>query len=104
MDVTLIPPCPVSLPNGAQAFATKEGRVCLSDKLILEHVLFVPELTCNLISVSKLIDDSNCYVRFNSTLCAIQDQLSGSLFGGGERFDGLYYFRRLPKVCAVRSP
>ena len=51
-----------------------------------------------------MIDDSKCYVRFTDYLCAIQDQLSGSLIGGGERIDGLYFFRRVPIVCAVRSP
>ena len=104
MDVTPISPCPVGLPDGTQAFATKEGRVQLSDGIILHNVLFVPQLNCNLISVSKMIDDSKCYVRFTDYLCAIQDQLSGSLIGGGERIDGLYFFRRVPTVCAVRSP
>ncbi|KAL2922825.1 Retrovirus-related Pol polyprotein from transposon TNT 1-94 [Bienertia sinuspersici] len=104
MDVTPIFPCPVGLPDGVLVNATKEGRVSLAAGLILEHVLFVPQLTCNLISVSKMIDDSYCYVRFTNTLCAIQDQRSGSLIGGGERIDGLYYFRRIPKVCVVQSP
>ncbi|XP_021746663.1 uncharacterized protein LOC110712507 [Chenopodium quinoa] len=31
-------------------------------------------------------------------------QLSGNLIGDGERIDGLYYFRRLPRVCAVTNP
>ena len=69
--------------------------------ITLEHVLFVPQLNCNLISVSKLIDDSLCHVRFTDSLCAIQDHRSGSLIGGGERVDGLYYFRRIPAVCAI---
>ncbi|XP_021716606.1 uncharacterized protein LOC110684457 [Chenopodium quinoa] len=103
-DAHSIISCPVGLPDGAKAMATKEGRVVLADGITLEHILFVPQLNCNLISVSKLIDDSNCFVRFTNSLCAIHDQSSGSLIGGGERIDGLYYFRRLPKVCALTGP
>ncbi|XP_021751608.1 uncharacterized protein LOC110717256 [Chenopodium quinoa] len=103
VDMREILSCPVGLPDGTQALATKEGRVYLADGIILEHVLFVAQLHCNLLSVSKMIDDSHCYVRFTDSLCAIQDQHSGSLIGGGERIDELYYFRRLPKVCALTS-
>ncbi|XP_021732478.1 uncharacterized protein LOC110699281 [Chenopodium quinoa] len=103
-DVQSIIPYPVGLPDGAKALATKEGRVVLEDGITLENVLFVPQLNCNLISVSKLIDDSNCFVRFTNSLCVVLDQSSGSLIGGGEWIDGLYYFRRLPKVCALPGP
>ncbi|KAL2903852.1 Retrovirus-related Pol polyprotein from transposon TNT 1-94 [Bienertia sinuspersici] len=102
-DIHIIKECPVGLPDGRHATATKEGRVFLAPGIILEHVLLVPNLNCNLISVSQLIDDSKCFVRFNDSLCAIQDQLSGSLIGAGERRDGLYFFRRIPTVCAMTT-
>ena len=103
-DTHHISQCSVGLPNGAHAIATKAGRVLLTDGLILEHVLFVPQLHYNLISVSQLIDDSKCLLQFTDSLCAIQDLRSGSLIGAGERKDGLYYFRRVPTVCAVTVP
>ena len=103
-DTHHISQCSVGLPNGAHAIATKADRVLLTDGLILEHVLFVPQLHCNLISVSQLIDDSKCHLQFTDSLCAIQDLRSGSLIGAGERKDGLYYFRRIPTVCAVTVP
>ncbi|KAL2901144.1 Retrovirus-related Pol polyprotein from transposon RE1 [Bienertia sinuspersici] len=103
VDAHSITPCPVGLPNGSHAMAVTKGRVSLANGLILEDVLFVPNLTCNLISVSKLIDDSHCFVQFTDSLCAIQDRLSGNLIGAGERMDGLYFFRRVPKVCAVTN-
>lgn len=104
LDICSIEACPVGLSNEDRAVALKEGRIWLSNDLILEHVLFVPQLKCNLISVSKMIDDSNCFVRFTTSLCAIQDQHSGSLIGAGERKDGLHYFRRIPTVCVVQVP
>lgn len=66
--------------------------------------LFVPQLICNLISISQLIDDSHCFVRFTSSLCAIQDQHSGNLIGASERRDGLYFFSSIPTIQAVSVP
>jgi hypothetical protein len=42
------------MPNGTGTYATKEGTITIGDKLILKHVLFVPNLNYNLISVSQL--------------------------------------------------
>ena len=63
--------CPVGLPNGETVNATQEGSVRLSDKITLKHVLYVPKLSCNLISVSQLNDSMLCIVQFNSYMCAI---------------------------------
>lgn len=51
-----------------------EGGWCdLESGLKLENVLFVSQLTYNLISISKLIDAFNCIVQFTNALCVIQD-------------------------------
>ena len=83
--------CPVGLPNRKFVIATKEGSVYLSNKIFLKRVLFAPELSCNLISVSQLIDDLNCTVQFTNTTCVIQDP-SKELIGTSVRRDGLFYF------------
>ena len=44
--------CPVGLPNGDTVTASLIGSVRLSDKLTLTGVLFVPNLSCNFLSVS----------------------------------------------------
>ena len=49
------PICPVLLPDGAVIEAFTRGQVHLTNKLILQDVLYVPHLTCNLISVSRLL-------------------------------------------------
>lgn len=51
-------PSLVGLSNCKQVMTTKEGSVALDDKLILTDVLYVPELNCNLISVSQLLATS----------------------------------------------
>ncbi|PNX98093.1 hypothetical protein L195_g021334 [Trifolium pratense] len=102
-DVREVVGCPVGLPNGQTAMSTKEGTMRrLTDGLILENVLYVPQLNCNLISISQLSDESNCSVQFTSNLCAIQDHTSKMLIGAGERRDGLYFFREVPKVKAYK--
>lgn len=65
----------VGLPNGKSTTATKERRVVLSDGLILEHVLYVPTLTCNLLSVSQLLETWKYIIIFTNKLCTIQATL-----------------------------
>ena len=47
----------------------KEGSMKLDENLKLENVLYVPCLTCNLISMSQLIYELNCIVQFTNNLC-----------------------------------
>ncbi|KAJ0009953.1 hypothetical protein Pint_34664 [Pistacia integerrima] len=75
-EVRDIVPCSVGLPNGEETMALKEGTVFLREALILRHVLFVPNLKCNLISVSKLLDDSDLVMQITNKICAIQDRTS----------------------------
>lgn len=100
-QITNVPECPVGLPDGQKTVATKEGSVTLAGEFILKNVLYVPKLKCSLISVSQLIDAANCNVQFTNSLCAIHDQSSRMLIGAGERRDGLYYFRGVPRVKAL---
>jgi len=95
--------CPVGFPNGQQTAATKEGIVVLSDKLKLANVLYVPSLQCNLISVSQLIDESDCVAQFTNKICAIQDRTSRMVIGAGELREGLYYLRGRATVATVQT-
>lgn len=85
--------------------ATKEGIVRLTDTIVLQHILFVPTLQCNLILVSQLSDDIRCSVHFTSNLCAIQDHRLREVIGMGERRDGLYYLRgSMVQAVSVAQP
>ncbi|KAK2976864.1 hypothetical protein RJ640_009315 [Escallonia rubra] len=101
-DVLEISSCHVALPYGNNAVAIKEGSVILGGNLILKDVLYVPGLTCNLIYVSQLIDHSDCFVQFTNSLCVIHGRTSRMLIGAGERRDGLYYFRAIPSIKAMK--
>ncbi|CAH9098362.1 unnamed protein product, partial [Cuscuta epithymum] len=83
----------VGLPDGQMVIASKVGCVIVSDRLILEHILCVPKLNCNLISVSQLCVQLDCFVLFTHNMCVIQDRLSRKLIGMGEGRNGLFYLR-----------
>lgn len=54
-------------------------------------MLYVPEFHCNLLSVSRLTQDNNCFVNFFSHNCVFQDQTQQKVLATGEHQDGLYY-------------
>ncbi|KAJ9541663.1 hypothetical protein OSB04_028169 [Centaurea solstitialis] len=61
-DTYKILDCEVGLPNGEIMVATQEDSVRLMDKITLKHVLFVPNFSCNQISVTRLSDDLHSFV------------------------------------------
>nr|KYP49844.1 hypothetical protein KK1_028440 [Cajanus cajan] len=75
----------MGLPNGEHTIATKEGTLLLSDTLTLTNVLYVPSLTCNLISVTQLIKELDCVFYFTNSFCVIQDHTLRTLIGVGEQ-------------------
>ncbi|GKB12610.1 retrovirus-related pol polyprotein from transposon RE2 [Tanacetum coccineum] len=95
---------PVELPDGNIAMAKKEGDVCFDNGFVLRNVLYVPGLTCNLLSVPQLLDEGNCIVQFAPKICVIQDLTSRMVIGAGERRDGgLFYFREMPPTRAFKT-
>ena len=93
--------CPIGLPDGKQVPSTIQGEVILSTNIVLQNVYYVPELNCNSVFISRLVDDLKCTVHFTNTLCVIQDLYLRTLIGIGERRDRLYYFRDPPRICAL---
>lgn len=63
----------MQIPNGDMVNVHSLGQVALGKRLILEHVLEVPDFCFNLLSVSKLIDDLQCTVAFLPNSFMIQD-------------------------------
>lgn len=71
VDLKDIPSCKVGFADGSTTFAKKVGVLPLSDRISLLDVLYVPDLNCSLISVSKLLRNSNCFTFFTDTLCVL---------------------------------
>jgi hypothetical protein len=101
-DLHEIQAFPVGMPNGQNANATKEGLVLFDGGFKLSNVLYVPNHQCNLISLSQLMDDLDCIVHFVDKLFVLQDHISRTLIGAGERQDGLYYFQTIQREQACK--
>ncbi|KAK3035781.1 hypothetical protein RJ639_033510 [Escallonia herrerae] len=97
-----IPPSPVGLPDGLQTNAIKAGSVSLADDITLRHVLYVPNLAVNLIYVSCLATDANCFVAFSNDICVLQDRTSKSLIGLGKMHRGMFVFQPLSTATVVQ--
>ncbi|KAH9672345.1 hypothetical protein KPL70_017686 [Citrus sinensis] len=102
-DSIYVIPCSIRLPDGNVTIANTKGTVVLASHLRLNNVLFMPSLTCNLISVSQLIRDVNCFIQFYDQLCVIQDRITRMLIGAGEQREGLYYFWDIGSASGLSS-
>ncbi|XP_010268113.1 PREDICTED: uncharacterized protein LOC104605176 [Nelumbo nucifera] len=101
-NVREISPCAVGLPDGKNMMALQEGEVQLGKLLILKHVLYVPNLNCNLISVSQFIGELKCTVTFSDKMCVMQDPSSRTMIGVGEKRDGVYLWHCMERTSACR--
>jgi hypothetical protein len=63
--------------------------------LNLHDILYVPNITKNLLSVSKLDADNNILVEFDKNCCFVKDKLTGKAILKGILKDGLYYLSRI---------
>ena len=63
-NVSSLPSIPVKLSNGVEVMPTKHGMAKLNPKVILNDVLFVLGMTCNLISITQLVSEIFCTVPF----------------------------------------
>lgn len=85
---------PITLPTRKLTYAQKRGKVKLGRNSILKDALYVPQLNCHLITISKLLKDAKdiYMVSFTASACAIQDHLSKIFIRASEENDGLYFF------------
>ena len=83
----------VNLPNGHHVFAYYSGTVHFSPNLYLYNVLFVPQFSINLISVTKLAHTLECKLIFSSRFGYIQHLDASMTIGLAEFVDGLYQLK-----------
>jgi len=68
--------------------------VRLGKEIVLNDVLFVRDLKCNLISIALFVEDLCCTVMFDRKLCVIQDPTTKMLTGLGEHRKGVYFHKK----------
>ena len=83
----------VRIADGSLSKMAGIGSVAITDDLILKSVLFVPNLTCNLLSISKLTKNLSCVTNFFSNHCEFQDLESGKMIGNAKECAGLYLLK-----------
>jgi hypothetical protein len=63
---------------------------------LLKHLLYVPQIKKNLLSVSQFTRDNNVYFEFHPFYFCIKDRFTGTTLIRGKTKDGLYTFPACP--------
>ncbi|KAK2371611.1 hypothetical protein QL285_084537 [Trifolium repens] len=98
-----ITPIQIKLPNGNFAIAKYSGIVSFSPNFIVSNVLYVPEFSINLISISKMCHSLSCLIQFSDSKCVIQDQKTLKMIGSADEYEGLYYLNLTNKTVHVNT-
>lgn len=97
---TTYTPCPgtqkIKIADGSLSSVAGKGSIYLSSSITLYDVLHVPNLSCNLLSVSKITQDQQCFAVFSPLCCTFQDMSSGKTIGSAKACSGLYYIDPFP--------
>src|ERR1044072_3316018 len=80
----------VLLPNQSKVKVSAIGIVQLSNFLVLKDVLYIPNFTVNLVSVSKLLEHNTYDLIFTDSHFYIQDKVKPKMIGMGNLTQGLY--------------
>ena len=92
----------ITLANGTQAIAKGISSINPLPSLPLTSVLYVPETSFNLISISKLTRDLNYLITFSKSSVTLQDQSTKKTIGIRES-QGLFHLNSAPSstVCIL---
>ncbi|KAL6323576.1 hypothetical protein AAG906_039164 [Vitis piasezkii] len=81
----------ITLANGSQTVAKGIGLAHPLPSLPLTYVLYTPECSFNLISMSKITHTLNCSITFSDKFVTLQDRSTGKTIGIGCESQGLYH-------------
>lgn len=81
----------VKIADGSLTSIAGKGSIIISPSLTLLNVLHVPKISCNLISVSRIIHDCKCIATITFAGFEFQDPCSGKMIGNAKEVDGLYH-------------
>ena len=86
----------MDIPHGTQTVSNKQRSMALRENVNLSKVLFVPNLSCNLVFVERITKELNCSVPLFDKSCVLRDYTSSMLFGTCNQMDGVYYYGKAP--------
>jgi len=93
-----IKPVHVHLSNKTIVTIYHAGTVVFSPHFHITNVLYSPHFKLNLISIAKIINSLNCYVKFLPDKCIIQDLITNKMIGLADPHGGLYKLRISPST------
>lgn len=82
----------IKIADGSLSAIAGKGSIFISKILTLHNVLYVPNLSCNLVSISKLTRDLKCCAKFSLNSCVFQDLDLGKTIDSAKECGGLHYF------------
>ena len=91
----------VNLPNNSKILVRLYGDVQLAPHLLLKDVLFVPQFTYNLISVTALTIASSLTITFFHDHFLIQELHSSKMIGTSNKFKDLYLFYSKTLIATI---
>lgn len=83
----------VAVGNGQQLPITAVGNASISTStkpILLRNILCVPQLTKNLVSISKFTKDNGVFVEFHDTVCFVKEKTTCKTLMKGDLINGLY--------------
>ncbi|KAH9657194.1 retrovirus-related pol polyprotein from transposon RE1 [Citrus sinensis] len=89
----------IKIADGSLSSVAGKGSIPISTNLVLTYVLHVPNLSCNLLFISKITKDLHCIAKFSPSYLEFQDMCSGKKIGSAREVDGLYYFEEDVSLC-----
>nr|GEY90010.1 ribonuclease H-like domain-containing protein [Tanacetum cinerariifolium] len=93
----------VGHPNETLSTISHIGNLKLTNKVVLYGVLVVLGYRMSLLSINKLIRDSQMFVGFDEEKCYIQDLTRQKIVGTGRKLGRLYLFDMPPKGSLSES-
>jgi hypothetical protein len=89
--------------NGTRLVIKNIGISKLSPLFTLRHVLHVPKITKNLISIQKFTADNNVFIEFHPSCFFVKDHMSGKILHQGPSRNGLYHWFLMYKLNVLAS-
>ena len=78
----------VRIADGSLSTVAGKGTIKLENCLTLFSVLHVPNLKCNLLSVSKFTKDTNCVAKFGGFKRLFSNPILGRMIGNAKNMRG----------------
>ena len=83
-------PSTATLADGSNAFVLRSSTIVPTQSIPLTSVLSLPNFSFNLMSISKLTRELNCYISFFLDFCLFRDLMTKHIISRGRESGSLY--------------